>query len=133
MQEVVHPNLQIRARSETNPLRKGLSQVIVEHANNHGAWLVCNHDHEQMVMERRMREGMDYGDEIFDDVAEGMETVVEEDSDVEDGESGCDSSDEDSDDSEEEDDSSSGNEDSGEEDSNSENGSEGEDDSEEDE
>jgi len=100
MQEVVHTGLQFRPRSDTNPLPRRRPKSVIDHADKMGAWFLKDADHQYMTLRRRQIEGLDYPEELFDDLAENM---MDEDNEaeVESGESEG-SSDEDSEESEEE-------------------------------
>lgn len=72
MQEVVHSDVRLCARSESNPLRRGLNPRILQHADEWGAWRLKDDEHKFMMMTRRTMEGMDYADEVFEDAVENM-------------------------------------------------------------
>jgi len=45
---------------------------VIDHAEKMGAWLLKDADHQYMTMRRHQIEGMDYPEELFDDLAENM-------------------------------------------------------------
>lgn len=65
MQQVLHSSLPLVERSESNPFRSGVPSTTVDHANEHGAWLMSEDDHSYMVMRRRQVDGMDYPDGVL--------------------------------------------------------------------
>ena len=88
MQQVLHSSLPLVERSESNPFRSGVPSTTVDHANEHGAWLMSEDDHSYMVMRRRQVDGMDYPDGVFADLVsranlEDYEAEVGDDDDIE--------------------------------------------------
>jgi len=45
---------------------------VLDHANKMGAWYLRDADHHYMTMRRRQIEGLDYPEELFDDVVDRM-------------------------------------------------------------
>jgi len=101
MQSVLHSSLPLRERSPTNDFSRGTPATTIAHANDHGAWLMSEDDHEYMMMRKRQLAGLDYPDEVFDDVEAD---VLEEDPDNNDDEEMDDDMDDDIDDEEDDDD-----------------------------
>ena len=98
MQEVVHCNVPLRERSETNRFRSRTPRETVRHADEHGAWRIDQSDHDYIVLQGQHIDGMDYTDDIFEDV----DAAIMEDEDEEDREEEMSSEDEDNDDNSEE-------------------------------
>ena len=89
MQQVLHSNLPLVERSDSNPFRRGVPSTTVDHANEHGAWLMSeDHVHSYMMMRSRQIDGMEYPDGIFADLVsranlEDYEAEVGDDDDIE--------------------------------------------------
>ena len=64
LEKVINANVNIRVRSHDNPLRRGLDPKIIEYADDHGAWRISDDDHAFLLEEGRLRDGIEYDQEL---------------------------------------------------------------------
>ena len=75
--ELLHSSLPLQKLSESNRIITGILSCTVQHADEHGAWLIRESYHQFMTMRKREIEGMEYPEEFLDHL-EGTEVASDD-------------------------------------------------------